>query len=271
MTDNDYKQIDEYVNGQLAGKALADFEAQLLTNKTLAEEVALYKDVGETLTTNYAYEKEDAELKQLFNKLGKDYFPKEEAVEKTINVEQDNTNIVQLKPVIEKNDSNDSSGDGGSSGIRWLKPVIALAVAALIVLLIFQPWQRSLIDNYYEPYALNITQRTGSNMTALIQAQKAYHSGDYASALPVFEQYPDNAEVQLTKGNAAYNLGKIDEAIATFQQVASGDSVYVPAANWYLALAYLKKEQPEKAKAALDNIPEGSSYYAKAQELRNKI
>lgn len=265
MTDNDYKQIDEYISGQLTGKALADFEVQLLTNKALAEEVELYKDVGETLTTNYAYEKEDAELKQLFNKLGKDYFPKEEVVEKTINVEQDNTKVVQLETVTGKKDS------GGSSGIRWLRPIIGLAVAALIALLIFQPWQRSLIDSYYEPYALNVTQRTGDDMAALIQAQKAYNSGDYASALPVFEQYSDNAQVQLAKGNAAYNLGKTDEAIATFQQVASGNSVYVPAANWYLALAHLKQEQPEKAKAALGNIPEDSSYYAKAQELQNKI
>jgi len=141
----------------------------------------------------------------------------------------------------------------------------------VIALLIFQPWQRSLIDRYYEPYALNITQRTPDDMAALIQAQKAYNSGDYASALPVFEKYPNNVEVQLAKGNATYNLGKTDEAIATFQQVASGNSIHVPAANWYLALAYLKKEQPEKAKSALDNIPEGSSYYTKAQELRAKI
>jgi len=263
---NDYEQIDQYVNGELTGEALADFEAKLLTDKALAEEGTLYKDVDDTLMTAYAYKEEDAALEQTFNQFGKKYFTESTTTIQeadSTKIKRDNTKVVQLQPAIKENPK------GNWSGFSWLRPAIGLAVAALIALLIFQPWQRSLIDSYYEPYALEIMQRNG--MTALTQAQKAYNSGDYASALPVFEKYPNHVEVQITKGNAEYNLGKTNEAITTFQQIASGNSVYVATANWYLALAYLKQEQPEKAKAALDKIPEGSSYYTKAQELRAKI
>jgi len=261
----DYKQIDQYINGELTGEALANFEAKLLTNKELAEEVALYKDVEMTLTSVYTHEREDAELTQTFNQLGKKYFTKEATIQETdsTKIKQDNTKVVQLQPTSKENEK------GKSSSLRWLRPVIGLAVAALIALLIFQPWQSDLIRPFDTPYELAIIKRSPDSQ-ALEQAQKAYNSGDYAAALPVFEQYPDKVEVQLAKGNTEHYLGKTDAAINTFQQIASGGSVYVSTANWYLAGAYLQKNQAEKAKAALNKI-KGGQYYEKAQKLLDEI
>jgi len=262
-----YEHIEQYINGTLTGEALADFEAKLLTNKALAEEVALYKDVDSTLTVAYAYEEEDAALKQTFNQLGKKYFTEEvTTIQETdsTKVKGDNTKVVQLQPARKENER------GDSPGVRWLKPLIGLAVAALIALLLFQIPLRSLVDNYYEPFALEITKK-GDNIQTLTQAQNAYNSGDYASALPVFEKHPDKIEVQLAKGNAEYNLGKLDAAVVTFQKIASRNSIHQPTANWYLALTHLKQEQPEKAKAILQKIPEGSQYYEQAQQLFKKI
>jgi len=262
-----YEQIDQYIDGTLTGEALANFEAKLLTDKTLAEEVALYKDVDVTLASTYAYKEEDAALEQTFNQLGKKYFTKEATIQEadSAKIKQDNTKVIPLQPRAKE------SEDRQPSGLRWLRPIIGLVAAALIALLIFQPWQRSLIDRYYEPFALEIGQRS-DGAAGLKDAQKAYNSGDYASALPVFEKYTgDKIEVQIAKGNAEYYLGKTDAAISTFQKIASGNSVYTPTANWYLAGAYLKQNEPEKAKAVLDKIPEGSDYYDLAKQLRPEI
>ncbi len=257
----DYQQIDQYIQGKLTGDVLAEFEAQLLVNK----ELALYKDVNETLETSYAYEQEDAALAQTFQQLGKKYFsPKtgttiEESAKDTMKVEQDNTKVVPLRPVEKKVEQSKSSN------LRWLRPVIGLAIAALIALLIFQPWQKGLILPFDEPYQLAALERS-SGEAGLIAAQKAYNAGDYATALPVFEQYPDKADVQIAKANAEYYLGKTDAAIRSLEQVASGGTVYTSTAKWYLSGVYLQQDQTEKAKSVLQTIKSGT-YYEKAQAL----
>jgi len=263
----DYEQIERYIEGKLEGEALAKFKAKLLTNKALAEEVALYKDVNMTLTSAYAHEQEDAALAQTFNQLGKKYFTKSTTIIQetdSAKIKQDNTRVVPMRLTPKEKNTNQWSG------FRWLRPAIGLAVAALIALLIWQPWQGSLVDSYYQPYALNITERSGDK-EQLAQAEKAYKSGDYAAALPVFEQYPNNVEVQLAKGNAAYNLGKLDAAATTFQQIASGNSIYTSTANWYLALTYLKQEKTAEAQTILQKIPNNSDDYKQAQQLLNEM
>ena len=263
----DYEQIERYIEGKLEGEALAEFEAKLLVDKDLVEEVALYKDVNMTLTSVYAYEHEDAELTETFNQLGKKYFTKSTATIKetdSTKIKQDNTKVVQLDPTSTKKTKKQWSG------FRWLRPVVGLAAAALIALLIWQPWQGSLVDSYYQPYALNIKERSGDE-EALAKAEKAYQSGDYAAALPAFEQHPTNIEIQLAKGNAEYNLGKLDAAATTFQRIASGNSIYKSIANWYLALTYLKSGKTEQAKLILQKTPNSSEYYEQAQQLLKKI
>jgi len=156
-----------------------------------------------------------------------------------------------------------------SSGIiRRLMPIVGLAAAALIALLIWQPWQNDLVGRYYQPYALNTTEM-GDGEQSLQQAQNAYNSGEYTKALPMLEKYSDNPKVQLAIGNAQYKLGKFDDAIKTFKGIKY--PFLVPTANWYLALTYLKKEQAEKAKIILQNIPEDSNHYKDAQKLLKKI
>ena len=265
----DYEQIGQYIEGKLEGEALAEFETKLLTDKALAEEVALYKDVNATLETAYAYEREDVELTETFNQLGKKYFAPEttatieDTIKDTTQTAQDNTKVVPLNPV-----SNERE-EKKSSNVRWLRPVVALAVAALIALLIFQPWQADVIRPFDSPYQLAIAERSGGE-AELLAAEKAYNSGDYATALPVFEKYPDRVEAQLAKGNAQYYLGDADAAIRTFEQIASGGSVYVSTANWYLAGVHLQQNQPEKAKTALSKIKSGQ-YYDKAQNLLKEL
>jgi len=260
-----YEQIEQYIDGTLTGEALANFEAKLLTDKTLAEEVALYKDVDVTLASAYAYKEEDAALEQTFNQMGKKYFTKEATIQEadSAKTKQDNTKVIPLQPRAKENE------DKKPSGLRWLRPVIGLVAAALIALFI---WIGNVIQPFDEPYQLAVIERSGSKQM-LEQAQKAYNSGDYASALPVFEKYTgDEIEVQIAKGNAEFYLGKIDAAVNTLEKVVSRNSVYTPTANWYLAGAYLEQNEPKKAKAALGKIPEGAKkYYTKAQKLLRKI
>lgn len=264
-----YEDIEQYVKGQLTGEALAKFETELRTNEALAEEVALYKNTDLVLAEKFQYEKEDAELAQTFGQLGQKYFHKKEAVTTEVlpatpEIPQDKTKVVPIRK------TQPSDTEITSPGIlRWLKPAAGLAIAAAIVLLIFQPWQKNLLDTYYQPYALQLTERS-SDEKDLMQAQKDYLAKKYTSALSIFEKHPDNIEVQLARGNCEFNLGDTDAALKTFQTIALKNSIYTPTANWYLALTYLKQNQPEKAKLILQNIPKGT-YYQKAQDLLRQL
>ncbi len=229
----DIQYIDKYLDGELSEQEVKTFEAEMQSNKDFAHEVKLQQTARETV--EYA-------------------------------------NFMDKVETIRNEKSPSEQSKKSSTGIiRRLLPIVGLAAAALIALLVWQPWQGSLVDNYYEPYTLNVTQR-GTGEQSLLQAEKAYNSGDYTAALPIFEKYPDKVEVQLAKGNAEYNLGKLDAAATTFEQIISTNKYpyHEPIANWYLALTYLKQDEPEKAKTVLAKIKNGD-YYDRAQRLFKKI
>lgn len=230
----DTQHIDQYLKGELSEPEIKAFEQQMQSDKDFAYEVKLQETAIETV--QYA-----------------NFMTKVEGVRQEIAGDTTRPKENASQP----------------SGVRWLRPLLGLAVAAMIALLIWQPWQGSLVDRYYTPIALDITQMSDGEQE-LQQAQEAYNSGDYTEALPIFEKYPNNTKVQLAKGNAEYNLKKIDAAVATFQKIASGNSEDKYAANWYLALTYLKQGQPEKAKIALGEIKSGK-YYDDAQKLLKKV
>ena len=239
----DTQHIDKYLDGELSEPEVNTFEAEMQKDGDFAYEVKLQQTARETV-----------EYANFMDKIEK---------------------VRSEKPPSEQPEKS-------SNGIiRRLLPIVGLAAAALIALLIWPFWHSSPVDkeqqwtalaeDNYQTYALDIT-RKGEGEQSLTQAEKAYNSGDYETALPIFEKYPDNVEVQLAKGNAEYNLGKLDAATATFERIISADKYpyHEPTANWYLALSYLQQDQPEKAKTALKTINSGE-YYDKARRLLKEI
>jgi len=223
----DIQHIDKYLDDELSEPEVNAFEEEMQTNEDFAHEVKLQQTARETV--EYA-----------------NFMDKIETIRS------------------EKSSSEQSVKPSGSI-IRRLLPVVGLVAAALIVLLIWQPWQRS----FYQPYELNITQLSSSN-SSLQQAQNTYNSGDYTAAIPLLEKFPDTIPAQIAKANAHYELGEFDQAVASLKPIASGNSGYKTTANWYLALTYLKQDQSEKARTALKEIKAGE-YYDRAQRLLNKI
>lgn len=64
------KQILLYINGALSGKVLMDFEKEVAQDKEFAAEVALMK----TLKEARKQEKEEENIKQQLQQLGRKYF-----------------------------------------------------------------------------------------------------------------------------------------------------------------------------------------------------
>jgi len=146
-------------------------------------------------------------------------------------------------------------------------------VAAAIVLLVLAGaatayWKYTRYDRLYAsffnaPKAGDAIALQGENGTpdvdpSLNQAISFYDAGDYAAAIPFFENYlqrhPDDFQAGLYAGIAALNGGYPEKAVEQLTAVSINDPKLFDEANWYLALAFLKQKKPADAKAILENL-----------------
>jgi TolA-binding protein len=109
----------------------------------------------------------------------------------------------------------------------------------------------------------------------LQRAMNAYDSRRYTDAAPAFEAYldkrPDSA-VRLYLGVSRLLSGQADKAIQTLSLAAlSNEQPIREAAQWYLALAYLEKNNPSAARKALLEIPPDGIFGSKAKSLLNTL
>jgi len=136
-----------------------------------------------------------------------------------------------------------------------------------------------LFDAQFEPYR-NVVQpiERGSDTKDLrILAFRAYEEGNYDIALEGFnnllEKYNDS-RIHFYKANVLLQLGKTEEAIDILEKNMTEADSLVEKHHWYLALAYLKIGEDDKAISQLKpliNNPNSEYKKKEAQALLNKI
>lgn len=169
-----------------------------------------------------------------------------------------------------------------------------LSVAATVALLIFAiPSIRSLVfqetikpivafKHYFQPYdaSLIIPLNAGMDIDSLNQAiANSYQEEQYLEAINSIDILPDKNKqsgILLIKANALLELEETDKAINILVDITNKkelDSI-TQRAKWYLALAYLQKNNNAEAKSILTEIStDSSNIYKKeiAQELLEKL
>jgi len=263
----DYKQIEKFIKGELPEAELIRFEEELNTNSDFKKEVMLYQDVDISLSDIFKYENEDKALQVTFNQLGKKYANEYSKNEAEITVENADVSTEIHKEEAVKQ----------PTITRRLFPLAALAAAAALLLFLFNPLANQvspaqLAEQNFTPYQLDALMGSGDNAEAdWTKGAKYYRAKDYNNALQYFNVFlknnPNNKEALLAKGSAQMKLNLIDEAIQTFQQINSKSK----ASEWYLALAYLKNDEAEKAKGLLQNLSGNTKYDKNAKTLLNDL
>ncbi|MCB0444969.1 MAG: hypothetical protein R2812_00860 [Gelidibacter sp.] len=143
----------------------------------------------------------------------------------------------------------------------WLKPLSAVAAILIIALGIHFFINRSiheekLFSSYFEP-SKNVSVpivRSETNENLLNNAFIAYSETNYDKAFPLFEkafENTKNSELLFYEGNALLASGKTERAIEKFKQHLTYSDVLTNRSHWYLALAYLKKNDLKSAKHTL--------------------
>ena len=234
--------IDAYVNGELKGLALEKFEALLETNKDIRMEVQLKKQLQEGFEIVEA-----KELKKRFKTIKKD------ALQSQSNVRS----------------------------ISWMKYAVA---ASFLALVLFGLNKTLFVDsapvdnyaNYFEAYPMDIYDRSDANVLGS-QAKTAYENKNYTAAIPTLTQLIESdAAIQwkLYRGISYLESGNIQAAITDLQQVQNAnDMTWSDHGSWYLALAYLKADNPALTKSTLQSLISSpdADHLKEAKELLGKL
>ncbi len=239
MTIQDrYEIIEAYINGQLTGAELSDFEAKLQSDSDLAAQVLLFKDIDAGLS-----DKSVLDFQALVHSEGEAFLQKNTSTEAAV------------------------------KKIGWSRSFLGIA-ATLLVLVVstFIYWQinsgktlsgKALYAQHFDTYTLNQSIRsndTAEDPTFQIAVEQ-YRSEDFKAATATFQKLATNAEQDMVLSFClayAYlnqKTPQFDLAQAQFQKIIDeGQSIYVHRAKWYLALIYLEKEERSKAETLLKDL-----------------
>ena len=242
-----YTTIEKYISGELSGQELAAFEKKLKTDASLAEEVKLFKQAKESLADHFVHEEEESALKATFAEVSPAFF-------------KENKKQARIIPLIRK----------------YGLPATGIA-AAILILIVFNPLQGSLYNQFGEFPTAAFIEQGGAAESELVQAQQAFNQEEYTTARNIFRQHLDqevnnnDVEIQLYLGLSHLALEEYTPATDIFQTIQSGSSAYKNEGIWFLALTALKQKDWEKCSVLLEQIPEGSSRREDAERLLEKI
>ncbi len=245
--EDKYQNIEKYVNGDLSGQELVDFEKRLEEDDSLAEEVKLFRQVKESISDQLVHEQDEESLKGTLTEIGSQFF-EEKKKEATI------------RPLFR----------------RFLLPATGIA-AAILLLIIVRPFQGSLYNQFGQMPTAAFIEQGNAQEANLLQAQQAFNQKDYQAAKDVFQQYltresnKDDVEIQFFLGLSHLELEEYAQAESIFQSLHEGNSAYKNEGTWYLALNFLKQKNRVKCREYLELIPEATSHYDEAQILLRKI
>ena len=157
--------------------------------------------------------------------------------------------------------------------------VLIIALSAVWMLTGNQPDHQDLFNSYYTPY-LNVVNPTlradqPNNIPVRDQAYQAYDRQEYQKAIDAFLSIPENekaAEDQLYLGISYLSLQNSAAAVPVLEQYIGQQEQFSLQATWYLALAHVALDQPEKAIPLLTQVAVNEGFKAvEAKDLIKKL
>lgn len=250
----DNRNIEKYIQGELNGNELTEFEAALKKDEALQKKVHFYQYAMSTLSENKVYTKEEvdkiAQINPLLEEMRNKHF-----INKTTITETPQKDAKSIPTIV-----------------RRLFPLATLAAAAVLIIFFFLPQEPK-----FEPYPLSYNPMGPDTDKLYKKAIVNYKDKNYQEANKLFDTFlnenPKAPEVWLAKGCALFKLNNINEALISFEKAIEIDDSGISHAyaNWYIALCYLKKDNREKAIHHLKKIKEETDKYLEAKRLLRQL
>lgn len=245
MKEYNWSTIEKYFEGDLSPSELAAFETLMKNGKDFKEIVDLYEEIENSLTSRANNQKEENDLRNTFEDLGKVYI---------------------------KSDVNEKK-----SKIFSLKRISTYLVAAsLVVFASLFYYNNSKIS--YSDFAnhpnIDLVVRGNTN-EHLVKAQDAFNVKNYKLAATEFQIIIDKdatkVDLQLYLAISLIEQNKFVLADSILEKIKVGKSIYKNKAIWYLALSKLKQKKYVVCKEILMTLPKESEDYEKAKKIINKL
>ncbi|MCK8522615.1 hypothetical protein M0D21_13605 [Aquimarina sp. D1M17] len=217
------------------------------------------------------YRKEDTSFEQevLF----------QEDAQKVLKAEE-KANIKSLFNQYEEEITNNSSSKAKNKSKFWL---VAASLAILIGSAVWFSLQTSAVSseelyaNYFQPYknVVHPLTRSVQEKDQKTIAFEAYENGDYDTAAHLFNQLFSSSKEPyylFYAANSLMQLNKMDDAIPLLEKHLTTQDTLNEKSVWYLALAYLRKNNIKEAKTYLNLIITEKKYnHKKAKELLDSL
>jgi tetratricopeptide (TPR) repeat protein len=146
-----------------------------------------------------------------------------------------------------------------------LAATVVAGVGTAIVLTRSGPAE-GLFRQNFEPYPSTHPVVRGNGATGRPAAMTLYESGDYQGALAQLEETlrrdPNDPVTRFYAGVCRLAIGQTRDAVLDLEQVLRlGHEDLRPPAEWYLALAHLRANDPAKARTGLGRIAASEGFY----------
>ena len=246
------EEIDQYLDGELAGNSLAAFEDELFNSPALAAEIGLYTEIDSAV--------KESDVMELREKLG----------------------AIGRQVAKQERQKRSFAAKAGSPRV-----VIATIAASLILILGIAglvsknhaPAGGDLYSQYYSPYQAAGIFRSGDALvdSKLTKALAKFNEKDYNTAIGLFAEVlevdKNNPVGNFYSGMAYQETGKTALALGAYQNVVSDrDNLFVEQAQWYIGLCYLQTDNRKKAYQQFKKIATSEGFYQqKASAILRKI
>ncbi len=201
------EKIESYFQGELPENEHLAFEKQILSDKTLAENVAFYLQTKQ-ITKIVAQERRKAEFENLRQ---------------------------QQKPIVPVR----------SLYVRYASIAASLALLVGMSWWFFSPKVSSteLASTYIQDNLTTISVTMDGQKDALQNGIGLFNEGKLAESQAIFVHLPNNAEAQKMAGIVALRTEKYEEAIGYFKKLSSQKELYANPGVFLEAITLLKRNQ----------------------------
>lgn len=189
----------------------------------------------------------------------------------------------------------DSQTKSSHRSIRRQLPRLMSLAAAVLVLVVAGIWflqdssptdsSTDLFSQYYTPLAVAIPnqgidrgepQEYSYALSPITEALHQYEQGNFKAANVVFESIPMEQKSEATNFYHSLSLlsaGEVASAIHLLEKLdtTAEDIRYIENIKWYLALAYVKVDQQQKALPYLEDLQESKHFQHKANSILSKL
>ena len=292
------KDIDNYLNGELKGKQLEQFEHELIVNSALQQDVFLHRSIEIAMFESQliALRQKMAELMKLQSHNGVDYPFEESMADDTTPVKINDdfpsdaesnlknnldkslgefdifalrSKLHIVKNEIQRKEAKSFISDTNMQKSQWWKASVAVAVIvfALAGLFRVELGNNKVYEKYYKVPEWAPQRSVSADLSVLQQANLYFAAGDYETALTFYDkairESNEKFVSQFYKAASLQNLERYTEAIPEFTNVIlHGDNLFIEESEWYRALCHLKLNQKEVAKEQLLAIVRKRGFYA---------